>query len=464
MLVACLAAAGIAAARPGTANARTVARGICDPSIISLDTQTEQPATLTEVQSGLHAAYVRFTVSWAQAEPTEPTSDGPGGVVFASYWGGVAAAVAKANEDHLKVIITFYDVPRWASDTAFWKLTGGDYEPYDAMSAANLGDFKNFCQAVATQFQSQVYAYECWNEPNLSLFLYPQVTAHDKNYGAHLYIKMLRSCSAGIRAGDPKGALVVAGTTSPRGSATPNALSTSPQRFAVVIKAAKVGSLFDAYSHHPYMPGASPRLWPEAAPAHPETTVTLENLGTLLKLFPTKPFLLTEYGVQTAACGAFSGQHVSQVTQANYLRRAYAYVARYRQVKMLMWYLLKDESPAGAPRSGFYTGLETSSGVPKPSWYVFAGGNRLTLAAPTSIQKSTALTLTGYLSDVNGRIAGKQLVVQSHRAGNPWSTAKTVVTQSTGQYTLSLWPKASTYYRVAFLGVVTSRARFVAVQ
>ena len=94
------------------------------------------------------------------------------------------------------------------------------------------------------------------------------------------------------------------------------------------------------------MPGASPRLWPEAAPRDPKTTVTLENLGTLLKIFPTKNFLLTEYGVQTAASGAFSGQHVDQATQADYLHRAYVYVARYKQVKLLMWYLLKDYAPA----------------------------------------------------------------------------------------------------------------------
>ena len=39
--------------------------------------------------------------------------------------------------------------------------------------------------------------------------------------------------------------------------------------------------------------------------------MNLQNLGTLLKVFPTKPFYLTEYGYQTAACASFSGQYVS---------------------------------------------------------------------------------------------------------------------------------------------------------
>ena len=44
---------------------------------------------------------------------------------------------------------------------------------------------------------------------------------------------------------------------------------------------------------------------PEAPPRDPTTTVNLQNLGTLLAIFPTKPFYLTEYGYQTAACASF---------------------------------------------------------------------------------------------------------------------------------------------------------------
>jgi hypothetical protein len=339
------------------------------------------------------------------------------------------------------------------------------------MNTKYLSAFRAFCQDIAAQFQGQVYAYECWNEPNLYLSLFPQQTKHDILFGAHLYVRMLRSFSAGIRAGDPGSAgaprpLVIAGATSPRGSANRNTFETSPQRFAAVIKATKGwASLFDAYSHHPYMPGASPRLWPEAAPGSPSTTVTLENLGTLLKLFPGKPFFLTEYGYQTAACQAFTGQHVNQITQANYLRRAYAYVARYKQVKLLMWFDLKDDSPPGAPYLGWYTGLQTAAGAAKRAWFVFAGGNHLTLSASSSIKRGATLTLTGELSCASvGGLAGKQLVVQRHLPGRSWSTAKTVVSQAGGLYSARLRPKASAYYRVTWLGVTTSRTRHVVVK
>ncbi len=480
VVVACLAAAG-AAAWPAMASARTVARGIADPNIIDMSNTSEnnqQAAALQEIGGGLGATYVRFTVSWARAEPNDPA--GPQATYDpqapydpnSDYMAHVASAVSAANQDGLKVMITFYDVPEWAFNSKLNDV----YQPNDAMlgSAQNLSYFQDFCQAFAAQFAGQVYAYECWNEPNLWLFLKPQKTAGDKNFAAHLYVKMLRSFSAGIRAGDQL-ALRVAGATAPTGSDRPSVYNTSPQRFAAVIKAAKDwSSLFDAYSHHPYTPGASPRLWPEAVPGDPNKTVGLQNLGVLLKIFPKKPFFLSEYGYQTAACNAFAGQHVDQITQATYLRRAYAYVARYPQVKMLMWYLLKDTRPAppASPRQGFYTGLRTVGGAAKRSWYAFARGNQLTLSAtPAPIKRGSTLTLTGSLScaGVGGGVGGKALVVQRRLPGRSWSTLKTVYSQvgdvytQPGTYLVELRPKASAHYRVAFLGVVTSPSRFVAV-
>jgi Cellulase (glycosyl hydrolase family 5). len=453
VLVVCLVAAG-AVARPGVAHARAIARGIADYTIISMSAD-QQATALHEIRSELGATYVRFFVSWRAAEPRQGAYDRG-----SLYMAGVASAVSQAHDDGLKVMISFQNVPEWASAHKYWPQTGG-YQPYDAISTTYLPDYEAFCQAVAARFRGQVYAYECWNEPNLWTSLFPQTTRQDKDFAAHLYVKMLRSFSAGIRAGAGTTALRVAGATAPAGSATPNDIySTSPQRFAATIKATKGwSSLFDAYSHHPYTIGA-----PEAAPTNSKSDVTLQNLGVLLKLFPDKPFFLTEYGYQTAACQAFLGWHVNQVTQANYLRRAYSFAARYRQVKLLMWYLVKDYSPPKAPYQGWYTGLRTAGGAAKRAWFVFAGGNRLTLDAPSSVKRGTSLTLGGQLACKSvGGLSGKALVVQSHRPGRPWYTLKTVKSQAAGLYAVLLRPKASAYYRVAWLGVVTSRSRYVAV-
>ena len=475
--IVCLLAA-VTVARPDAALAASVARGIADPSITAMS-PADQGTALNEIKHQLRASYVRFFVSWAQVEPTAPVAGQPVYDPTSPYMTSLATAIDQAvNHDHLRVILTFQDVPQWASDPQLWAQSGpvAGYQPFDAMSTTGptpgVPGFKQFCQTIAAQFQGLVYGYEVWNEPNLYLSLYPQTTPGDSNFAAHLYIKMLTACSQGIRAGAsatpsaPR--YIIAGATAPRGMSRPNIYSTSPQRFAAVIKAAgpKVLALFDDYSHHPYTPGATPvsHLAPAALPANPGTTVSLENLGVLLKMFPTKHFFLTEYGYQTAACQSFAGQHVSQITQAEYLEQAYAYVARYRQVKMLLWFLLKDDAAGYA--SGFYTGLETGDGVPKRSWYAFAGGNALTLSSPTAISHGATLTLTGRLasSATANPLADQLVVVQSHAPGLPWATIKTVTTGAAGDYGFTLRPKASAYYRVAWLGVITSRTRHVTVR
>ncbi len=468
--VVCLVATG-AATRPGTANA-AVARGICVPGIAAMDPGT-QATTLNEVGSPslLHASYVRFLLSWAQAEP----ADVPPGQVpvldlsAGSYMAGIVSAVGTAKADGLKVIITFYGVPTWASDSTKWKYSSGVYHPSGAMSTTCLPDFEAFCKAVATQLRGDVYAYECWNEPNGALFLSPQIIPGDSYFAADLYFQMFKSFRTGILAGAGEAAgrpLIVAGATAPTGHN--NASSTTPQRFAARLKADGLGSKvpFDAYSHHPYMPGASLHQGPEAAPTYPDKTVTLENLGTLLKIFPTKSFLLTEYGVQTAPCAAFSGQYVNEITQADYLRCAYAYVARYPQVKLLMWYLLDDTRPAPpAPAvNGFYTGLDTATGAHKRAWYVFAGHNHLTITAPASVKLGTTIRLAGTLTCLVSS-SGKPLVLQSHTVGKPWATGRTITTNASGGFSLTgVRPKATTYYRVSWQGVVTSSAVCVRVR
>ena len=66
-----------------------------------------------------------------------------------------------------------------------------------------------------------------------------------------------------------------------------------------------------------------------------------------------------------------------------------------------MWFLLDDYSPTGQPDRPTKASTrvsETSTGTNKPAWYVFAGGNHLTLVAPASTAPGTTVTLTGTLS------------------------------------------------------------------
>ncbi len=241
-------------------------------------------------------------------------------------------------------------------------------------------------------------------------------------------------------------------------------MMTSPQRFARVIKSLGASAFFDAYAHHPYTPGATRDKWPEAPPRDPSTIVTLQNLGTLLKLFPSKPFYLTEYGYQTAACSSWSGQFISLAQHAEYLRRAYAYAGRYSQVKMLMWFLLDDWSPSGEPDDyhGVYSGLRDVYSTEKPSWYAFAGGNHLTLSAPSLAAAGAAVTLSGTLSSwTDEPIGAKSLVLQRRTAGSSWTKLTTAKTDAQGFYAVTIKPARSASYRIVWTGVVTSPVRSI---
>jgi hypothetical protein len=447
----------------------TAAKGIADPTLTtpgSRLTPTVQAKALQQM-STLHAQYVRFVVSWAAAEPSKA------GVFDETYLSSVAHAVSLAQTDGLSVIITFAYVPKWASDSRWWTdnpygTTG--YKACYAMQtdATTLAAFQAFVAHVVNE-NPGVWGYEVWNEPNLQLTLYPQATPQDAYFGVQVYIKMLRQVSTAVR-DNAVDAQVIAGATSSRGAAAGDPLSdrekmTSPQRFAAQIKAAGVSSLFDAYSHHPYTPGGTAKNWPEAAPTHPAYTVTLQNLRTLLRIFPTKPFYITEYGYQTAPCASFSGQFVNVGKQADYLKRAYAYVQRFPQVKLLMWFLLDDYSPSGeaGDYNGCYTGLRDLFGVKKPAWYAFAGGNKLTLAGPASASRGQTITLSGVLSSTSfGLLADKGLIVQAHADGKPWAKVVTVKTNRHGFYSFTANATVSKTYRVVWTGVVTSSSRRVA--
>jgi hypothetical protein len=239
------------------------------------------------------------------------------------------------------------------------------FYPIDGTALADFGDLGGF---LAHRYSGKLQALEAWNEPNLWKFLYPQRTPDDPYFAARTYLRMLKAFHAGVqRAGT--GVRVVAGATAPIG--LNDVYRTSPQRFARFLKQARAGRYFDVYSHHPYTPGGSIRTAPDRLPNDPTTTVTLANLGTLLRLFPGKPFYLTEYGYNTRPSHMF-GLSVSERVQARYLKAAFAQAARYRRVRLLVWYLLRDWRPeAGPADAGVYTGLSRPDGTRKPAWYAF---------------------------------------------------------------------------------------------
>jgi hypothetical protein len=286
--------------------------------------------------------------------------------------------VSKLTAAHVNVILTPTSVPEWASDRRLWASppTGfpPGYGPWFAIDPGNarvVAAFQGMMAYLAQQLGPLgATRFEVWNEPNLSRTLYPQRRGTQGDYGLRVYDAMLRACWRGVKSVD-RSYTVIAGATAPAGNNSKGA--TSPISWARQLKKHGMARYFDAYSHHPYTLTGSVNPAPGQQPDDPRHMVTLANLSVLLKIFPAKPFYLTEYGYATGYNPHF-GCEVSRAVQATYLRKAFAMAASHKQVKALVWYAMRDWAPD--PRrpgpDGVYTGLMTLHGGLKPSWRAFA--------------------------------------------------------------------------------------------
>ena len=137
---------------------------------------------------------------------------------------------------------------------------------------------------------------------------------------------------------------------------------------------------------------------------------------------------------------------------------------RFKQVKVLFWYLDYDVHAAGTPANrGVYTGLRRVDGSRKPSWFAFAGGNRVSLLAPTRARRDSRVTLKGRVSCASiGSVPHSKLTVQGRRLGTRrWYTQAKVTSGADGRYSVRLPFRKAAQYRVRWSVVRTSTARTV---
>jgi hypothetical protein len=417
--------------------------------------------------AGVNAAWSRVFVYWDQLEPKAPWQVGYAGY-DQSYLLELDTVVQALRAQGIKVILTGSDTPSWARDTAYKKYWSRN--PSTAVvrtaDARVLSAFQGFAKFVAQHFaEIGVAHFEVWNEPNLRL--QPQIAGR-RVVGPEAYRKMLVAFSRGVHAGN-EGAVVIAGATSRMGSNGTDAGSTSPQWFARYLKNRGASRWFDAYSHHPYSTRMS-KPSPSAQPRRPDISVTLGNLPVLLKLFPTKPFYLTEYCYSTSANDAFV-LNVSKADQARYLRQAYALCGTraYRQVKVLLWFLVRDwqSDPTNPESIGVYTGLVDHKDQRKPSWWAFVGGNRVTIEPSAStVDAGSSFDITGALTTSEGPRADVTLQLQRRSlTGSTWQTVTGVSTKTdvTGAYAFQgITQTSAKRYRVIWDGVAESSQATVA--
>jgi hypothetical protein len=352
-------------------------------------------------------------------------------------------------------------VPAWARDMQY--AAGANNESDIAM---RIGDsvvrdqFTAYARFLAAHFKGRVRHFEVWNEPNLGSGIFPQAKKK-KIIGPVVYVKMLKAYYKGARSGSRK-AIVIGGATAPRGTGRPSLRSTSPQWFAKYLKSKRATKWFHAYSHHPYTPGGSRNAAPNRKPNNPSRCVTLGNLNVLMKLFRGKDFYLTEFAYNTHKSKLF-GLKVSDVDQARYLRQAYSMVRRYKRVKALLWYTVRDWSFQGRPATdGVYCGLVEQDGTRKLAWYAFAQGNRLSVTAPSSVKSRKAFTVSGTLKTRLGLLEGQRVILQKRGlSARKWSKLTTTRTLAGGTYAFTIKQRKSMRYRVVWDGVCESAQKKV---
>ena len=104
-----------------------------------------------------------------------------------------------------------------------------------------------------------------------------------------------------------------------------------------------------------------------------------------------------------------------------------------------------------------HSGLVTTTGAFKRAWFAFAGGNKLTLKA-TSLS-GASVRLSGLLTSASlGGLPGKTLVLYRKTAGHPWRVVKNLTTRAGGAYHVTVKVSQTTSFKVAWLGVMHSRA------
>jgi hypothetical protein len=325
----------------------------------------------------LHVQEVRLNLYWggrfgvAKRRPRNATN--PADPAY--NWSLYDRTVIDAAASKVHVLFSVYGTPTWANGGR-----GANVAP------TNANDLRNFAIAAARRYGGAyqgpdgrilpaVKEWLAWNEPNNPIFLSPQYRKVKTGFviqSAVDYAKICNAVYSGVHSGAAVGERVACGGTAPRGNNNPSSSrpSVAPLAFLRAAKKARLKT-FDAWAHHPYYgsPTETPSTKPLTKNGAPVTSVTLGNLGDLIKtvtqLYGNKRIWITEYGYQTNPPDPIVG--VSYAKQAAYLTQAFAIARKNPRIDLMLWFLLKDEPTL----AGWQSGLVTFTGKHKPAYNAF---------------------------------------------------------------------------------------------
>ncbi len=356
--------------------------------------------TLDEMQT-LGADTVRVLVSWRGLAPDAASRHHPSGDLRdpSRYgdWSALDGLVRSIRARGLGVILTPTGPgPAWAGHC------GGSIARRQVCNPSPA-DFRSFVQALGRRYSGayaglpRVNRWAVFNEPNVSLFLYPQarrVRGKKIPVSPTLYRRLVYGAYDGLRASGHGRDQMIVGETAPIGHRGGNVARTALatawfwRAFFCLDEHGRrlrghTARLYGCSGHyrriplnaastHPYQRGGSRS--PVASDRHDEITMrSLSRLKTILRWARRQgrstrsapPLYLTEYGVQTNPPDHKIGVHLG--TQATWLNLADYMAFRDSRVHGLSQYLLRDDWPL----AGFQSGLRFADGRVKPAWSAY---------------------------------------------------------------------------------------------
>jgi hypothetical protein len=386
------------------------------------------------------AQYIRLPIRWNVIAPqtppdgfdaTDPTSPG-------YNWNAADAAIEAAEGAGLTPILDIGATPKWAYAHQPSGVNGGSPQ------VAELG---KFAQALATHYDGQngdglpvESIYEVYNEPNLSLDLYPAK--------ASIYRAMVNAVADSVHAVDPA-SLVVAGDLDPFGhpkSKKQKWYSVAPLAFMRSMLCLSKGkhphstcsstARFDVWAHHPYTFGGA------FGKASQPDNVSLGDLGKMRSLLQAGTrlhrivsdhkvqFWVTEFGWATKP----PRRGAAPMSLASRWTAESLYQAWRSGVTLFTWFDLQDLPGAGPYKSGLYfyaTSLESAQ--PKPVLTAF----RFPFVA--YLHRSTVSVWGRDATSDRQRVT----IQRRHGKSGSWRTVAYVVANSNGIYRATLKLKAS---------------------
>jgi hypothetical protein len=332
------------------------------------------------------AAVVRVILDWRVVAPPAvggnrpPRFDADKPDEPGYEWRDFDRTVRNAVRAGLEPLVDIVDPPNWVERRRPWYVKT-PYKPDPA-------ELAHFATAAARRYSGsfedlpRVRYWQVWNEPNLNLYLSPQVSRKSDRSPA-MYAAMVNAFAAAVHEVHADN-LVVAGGLSPFTVDKPGVLSIGPLRFMRELLCVSKGKRprstcdrkvsFDVWAHHPYTTGD-----PQHSAYNPED-VSMGDLGKMSAVLRAATRL-----------GHVEGQRPPQfwITEMSWdtkppdpravpiaLQTRWTSEALYRAwsagVTLVTWFTLRDDPPRGDYQSGlYYRGATLARDRPKPTLTAF---------------------------------------------------------------------------------------------